>query len=168
MRSRTCPGGSFATGISARGQNRPKKNAATSIAGVNALGSLVSFAPAASAAPAAQPAHFAIAGRHHAEGESSGGRIFSRQKRVRHQQAFEAGAAVCAGEEMGFDRCGIGGLAVVVKDELIFVQVFHRRELIRGSSATRIFRTARKILCFAALVWSPRTCPTSSMDIPSK
>src|SRR5438876_5408932 len=83
-------------------------------------------------------------------------------------QAFEAGAAVCAGGEMRCDRCRIAGLAVVVKDKLIFVQVFHRRELIRGSSATRIFRTARKILCFAALVWSPRTCPTSSMDIPSK
>src|SRR5436309_5243399 len=99
-------------------------------------------------------------------------RTFWNLQRIRRRQdtaqAFEAGAAVGAGGEMGCDRCRIGGLAVVVKDELIFVQVFHRSELIRGSSATRIFRTARKMLCFAAPAWSPRTCPTSSMDIPSK
>ncbi len=83
-------------------------------------------------------------------------------------QVFEPGAAVCAGGEMEFDRSWIGSLAIVMKDELIFVQVFHRRELIKGSSATRIFLTARNILCFAALACSPRTCPTSSMDIPSK
>ena len=42
-------------------------------------------------------------------------------------------------------------VVVVVRDELFFVQVLHGFGLTSGSSASRNFRTARKIVCFAAL-----------------
>ena len=63
----------------------------------------------------------------------------------------------------------VGCLSVVVEQELFFTDVFHvRPELITGSSARRIFRTARKMLCLVALARWPSTRPISRMDIPSK
>ena len=44
-------------------------------------------------------------------------------------------------------------VVVVVRDQLFFCQVLHVVGLTNGSSASRNLRTARKIVCFAALTW---------------
>src|SRR5439155_3270572 len=59
-------------------------------------------------------------------------------------------------------------LPVMVEDELIFVQVVHGIAFNTGSSARRIFCTARKMLCLVALGPVPRARPISSIDRPSK
>ena len=59
-------------------------------------------------------------------------------------------------------------LAVVVEHQLVFVWVAHDDVVTNGSSAARIFRTARKMLCLVALVRRLSVCPISSIDMPSK
>ena len=43
------------------------------------------------------------------------------------------------------------GVVIVMSDQLFFCQVLHGFGLTNGSSDSRSLRTARKIVCFAAL-----------------
>src|SRR5204863_10161357 len=87
-------------------------------------------------------------------------------------QRFELRAALGAGGEVLLDLRGGVAVVVVMQDELFFGQVLHGFVLdccfTRGSSDSRSFRTARKMVCFAAFTWMPSVLPISSTGIPSK
>ena len=57
--------------------------------------------------------------------------------------------------------CGVG-IAVEVQDQVFVGDVCHASD----SSAVRIFLTARKMLCFVALVFMPSAAPISSIECP--
>src|SRR5437764_354738 len=77
-------------------------------------------------------------------------------------------AALRARAEVLLDVGGGIAVVVVVQDELFFGQVLHGFVLTRGSSDSRSLRTARKMVCFAALTWMPSVLPISSTGMPSK
>src|SRR5258708_1331362 len=79
------------------------------------------------------------------------------------------GAAVRAGIQVQLGRSRFDAVVVIaVQDELLFIQVLHGLDLTKGSSDSRNLRTARKIVCLAALTWIPSVLPISSTGIPSK
>ena len=65
-------------------------------------------------------------------------------------ERVELRAALIARGEM-YARERRIAVVVVVRNKLFFCQVLHGVDLTIGSSASRNLRTARKIVCFAAL-----------------
>ena len=91
-------------------------------------------------------------------------------------QPIELVATGRARRQVRFDGGGVLGLAVVLENQRLLGQVGRYRmgahicrseAATNGSSATRIFRTARKMLFFAASVLSPMALATSRIDSPS-
>jgi hypothetical protein len=77
------------------------------------------------------------------------------QKRKHVPDVFHTGPAGWTGGQVLHELPGLARFAIVTKNQFIFVQVSHRIELINGSRTPRIFLTARKMLCLAALVRKP-------------
>ena len=77
-------------------------------------------------------------------------------------------AADVAREQMLRDRGRRFVIVIVMQYELLFCQMLHVEDLTNGSSDSRSFRTARKIVCFAAFTWMPSVLLISSTGMPSK
>src|SRR5262245_48081827 len=76
--------------------------------------------------------------------------------------------AVCARSQMTLDVHEPRPVfAVIVQDEIVVADVNHR-PLPCAASARRIFRTARKMCCLAALLPMPSVCAISLIEHPSK
>ena len=99
-------------------------------------------------------------------------RAFRSRERVHGRQNPMERPEVRPAEFAGFEvlrQVGAAGrLAVVVEDELFLAQVVHSVAFTTGSSARRIFCTARKMLCLVALGPVLSTRPMASIDSPSK
>src|SRR5215470_7759712 len=76
-------------------------------------------------------------------------------------------AALAALLKMLVDDVAISGIAIAVQHDLFLRQMFHFATLTSGSSCSRIFCTARKMLFLAALVLTFSALLISSTLLPS-
>ena len=135
-----------------------------------------------SARQPAAPASSCGSSRAHTSRSNPGLGLGHRRRLDQLQHAAELGVgrlAVPARGEMILDPQPVVAVdfAVVVKNQFFFGQVSHVFHISRGSdpavcptngpSATRILRTALKMPCLVALVFSPSLTLTSLIDIPS-
>jgi hypothetical protein len=67
-----------------------------------------------------------------------------------------------------FDGSRVFGVAVMVENEILFVEMFHGAVLGIFARVTRSFRTARKIACFVALTEMSSVTPISASESSSK
>src|SRR5262245_59757750 len=93
-------------------------------------------------------------------------RFWSGDEPQRPGQRAIVSCAALALIQVDFDVRAAAALAVVMEDQILFGVVLHDSPR-SGSRAVRSFRTARKTLCFVALVPSPSVLPISAIDRPS-